>query len=84
MKRRLEDQETVIGSQRRLPGGADSFQHRVLNSASSLFETAPDNMQPSSSMQYSVSQTYQVPKIHQDTFKEITNFSHDVRVKTLK
>ncbi|XP_065145319.1 paired amphipathic helix protein Sin3a [Paramisgurnus dabryanus] len=60
MKRRLEDQETVIGSQRRPPGGADSFQHRVLNSASSLFETAPDNMQPSSSMQYSVSQTYQL------------------------
>ncbi|KAL0188682.1 hypothetical protein M9458_015781, partial [Cirrhinus mrigala] len=50
MKRRLEDQDTVIGSQRRLPGGVDSFQHRVLNSASSLYETAPDNMQPSSSM----------------------------------
>ncbi|XP_043100197.1 paired amphipathic helix protein Sin3a isoform X1 [Puntigrus tetrazona] len=60
MKRRLEDQDTVIGSQRRLPGGVDSFQHRVLNSASSLYETAPDNMQPSSSMQYSVSQTYQL------------------------
>uniref|UniRef100_A0A671Q6S6 Paired amphipathic helix protein Sin3a-like n=1 Tax=Sinocyclocheilus anshuiensis TaxID=1608454 RepID=A0A671Q6S6_9TELE len=60
MKRRLEDQDTVIGSQRRLPGGVDSFQHCVLNSASSLYETAPDNMQPSSSMQYSVSQTYQL------------------------
>ncbi|XP_059390396.1 paired amphipathic helix protein Sin3a [Carassius carassius] len=60
MKRRLEDQDTVIGSQRQLPGGVDSFQHRVLNSASSLYETAPDNMQPSSSMQYSVSQTYQL------------------------
>ncbi|KAK2914068.1 hypothetical protein Q8A67_002467 [Cirrhinus molitorella] len=60
MKRRLEDQDTVVGSQRRLPGGVDSFQHRVLNSASSLYETAPDNMQPSSSMQYSVSQTYQL------------------------
>uniref|UniRef100_A0A8C2GEL8 SIN3 transcription regulator family member Ab n=1 Tax=Cyprinus carpio TaxID=7962 RepID=A0A8C2GEL8_CYPCA len=60
MKRRLEDQDTVIGSQRRLPGGVDSFQHRVLNSASSLYETALDNMQPSSSMQYSVSQTYQL------------------------
>ncbi|XP_016367454.1 paired amphipathic helix protein Sin3a isoform X1 [Sinocyclocheilus rhinocerous] len=60
MKRLLEDQDTVIGSQRRLPGGVDSFQHRVLNSASSLYETAPDNMQPSSSMQYSVSQTYQL------------------------
>uniref|UniRef100_A0A673IJ23 Paired amphipathic helix protein Sin3a n=1 Tax=Sinocyclocheilus rhinocerous TaxID=307959 RepID=A0A673IJ23_9TELE len=54
MKRHLEDQDTVIGSQRRLPGGVDSFQHCVLNSASSLYETAPDNMQPSSSMQYSV------------------------------
>uniref|UniRef100_A0A672SJ81 Paired amphipathic helix protein Sin3a n=1 Tax=Sinocyclocheilus grahami TaxID=75366 RepID=A0A672SJ81_SINGR len=60
MKRRLEDQDTVIGSQRRLPGGVDSFQHCVLNTASSLYETAPDNMQPSSSMQYSVSQTYQL------------------------
>ncbi|XP_026123713.1 paired amphipathic helix protein Sin3a isoform X1 [Carassius auratus] len=60
MKRRLEDQDTVIGSQRQLPGGVDGFQHRVLNSASSLYETAPDNMQPSSSMQYSVSQTYQL------------------------
>ncbi|XP_051572105.1 paired amphipathic helix protein Sin3a-like [Myxocyprinus asiaticus] len=60
MKRHLEDQEIVIGSQRRLPGGADSFQHRVLNSASTMYETAQDNMQPSSSMQYSVSQTYQL------------------------
>ncbi|XP_052006215.1 paired amphipathic helix protein Sin3a-like isoform X2 [Xyrauchen texanus] len=61
MKRRLEDQETVIGTQRRLPGGADSFQHRVLlNSASTMYETAQDNMQPSSSMQYPVSQTYQL------------------------
>lgn len=60
MKRRLEDQDTVIGSQRQLPGGVDSFQHRVLNSASSLYETTPDSMQPSSSMQYSVSQTYQL------------------------
>uniref|UniRef100_A0A8C2AC82 Paired amphipathic helix protein Sin3a n=2 Tax=Cyprinus carpio TaxID=7962 RepID=A0A8C2AC82_CYPCA len=60
MKRCLEDQDTVIGSQRQLPGGVDSFQHRVLSSASTLYETAPDNMQPSSSMQYSVSQTYQL------------------------
>ncbi|XP_051557779.1 paired amphipathic helix protein Sin3a isoform X2 [Myxocyprinus asiaticus] len=61
MKRCLEDQETVIGSQRRLPRGVDSFQHRVLlNSASTMYETAQDNMQPSSSMQYSVSQTYQL------------------------
>ncbi|TRY93571.1 hypothetical protein DNTS_016418 [Danionella cerebrum] len=61
MKRHLEDQDTVIGAQRRLPGAVDSFQHRILNPASSLYETAPsDNMQPSSSMQYSVSQTYQL------------------------
>ncbi|XP_042584103.1 paired amphipathic helix protein Sin3a-like [Cyprinus carpio] len=60
MKRCLEDQDTVIGSQRQLPGGVDSFQHRVLSSASTLYETAPDNMQPSSSLQYSVSQTYQL------------------------
>ncbi len=74
MKRRLEDQDTVIGSQRQLPGGVDSFQHRVLNSASSLYETAPDNMQPSSSMQYSVSQTYQVQN-HQQFCIILVNMS---------
>ncbi len=74
MKRRLEDQDTVIGSQRQLPGGVDSFQHRVLNSASSLYETAPDNMQPSSSMQYAVSQTYQVQN-HQQFCIILVNMS---------
>ncbi|XP_026860564.1 paired amphipathic helix protein Sin3a isoform X2 [Electrophorus electricus] len=62
MKRRLEDQDTAFGSQRRLPGGAEGFQHRVLSSASSVYEAASDNMQPSTTVQYSpVPQTYQVP-----------------------
>ncbi|KAI4878092.1 hypothetical protein NFI96_027888 [Prochilodus magdalenae] len=62
MKRRLEEQDTAFGSQRRLPGGAEGFQHRVLTSASSVFEAASDNMQPSAGVQYSqVPQTYQVP-----------------------
>uniref|UniRef100_A0AAR2JK20 Paired amphipathic helix protein Sin3a n=1 Tax=Pygocentrus nattereri TaxID=42514 RepID=A0AAR2JK20_PYGNA len=62
MKRRLEDQDTSFGSQRRLPGGAEGFQHRVLTSASSVYEAASDNMQPSAGVQYSqVPQTYQVP-----------------------
>ncbi|XP_072527230.1 paired amphipathic helix protein Sin3a isoform X2 [Salminus brasiliensis] len=62
MKRRLEDQDTTLGSQRRLPGGAEGFQHRVLTSASSVYEAASDNMQPSAGVQYSqVPQTYQVP-----------------------
>ncbi|XP_066509834.1 paired amphipathic helix protein Sin3a-like isoform X2 [Hoplias malabaricus] len=62
MKRRVEDQDTAFGSQRRLPGGAEGFQHRVLTSASAVFEAASDNMQPSSGVQYSqVPQTYQVP-----------------------
>ncbi|XP_062846055.1 paired amphipathic helix protein Sin3a [Trichomycterus rosablanca] len=62
MKRRLEDQDTVFGTQRRLPGGAEGFPHRVVTSASSIYEAALDNMQPAAGVQYSqVSQTYQVP-----------------------
>uniref|UniRef100_A0A8B9JE88 SIN3 transcription regulator family member Ab n=1 Tax=Astyanax mexicanus TaxID=7994 RepID=A0A8B9JE88_ASTMX len=62
MKRRLEDQDTAFGSQRRLPGGTEGFQHRVLTAASAVFEAASENMQPSAGVQYSqVPQTYQVP-----------------------
>ncbi|XP_030622002.1 paired amphipathic helix protein Sin3a isoform X2 [Chanos chanos] len=61
MKRRLEDQETVFGPQpRRIPGSTDGFQHRVVTPASSLYEAVSDNMQPSTGMQYSVPQSYQV------------------------
>lgn len=63
MKRRLEDQETVFASQqRRLPGNAEAFQHRVLASAPApaVYEAVTDNMQPTAGVQYSVPQGYQV------------------------
>ncbi|XP_037110600.1 SIN3 transcription regulator family member Aa [Syngnathus acus] len=71
MKRRLEDQETVFASQqRRLPGNADTFQHRVLAPAPpppTVYEPATDNMQPTSGVQYSVPQGYQVPAVVQNS-----------------
>lgn len=66
MKRRLEDQETVFASQqRRLPGNAETFQHRALAPApapAAVYEAVSDNMQPTSGIQYSVPQGYQVYK----------------------
>lgn len=61
MKRRLEEQEPVFASQqRRLSGGTDGFQHRVLAPAPAVYEAVPDSMQPSASIQYSVPPPYQV------------------------
>ncbi|XP_075872568.1 paired amphipathic helix protein Sin3a-like isoform X3 [Nelusetta ayraudi] len=86
MKRRLEDQETVFASQqqqqRRLAGGAEAFQHRVLAPApapspapapasasapaQAVYET--DSMQPTAGqLQYSVPQGYQVPTVAQNS-----------------
>ncbi|KAK3510185.1 hypothetical protein QTP70_026780 [Hemibagrus guttatus] len=62
MKRRSDDQETALGSQRRLPGGAEIFHHRVVAAASSTYGAASENMQPTAGVQYSqVSQTFQMP-----------------------
>ncbi|XP_053742174.1 SIN3 transcription regulator family member Aa isoform X1 [Synchiropus splendidus] len=64
MKRRLEEQETVFASQqRRLPSGSETFQHRVLAPAPTVYESVSDNMQPSTGVQYSVPQGYQVPTV---------------------
>ncbi|XP_054633059.1 SIN3 transcription regulator family member Aa [Dunckerocampus dactyliophorus] len=67
MKRRLEDQETVFASQqRRLPGSADTFQHRLLAPAPAVYEAVSDSMQPAA-VQYSVPQGYQVPTAAQNS-----------------
>lgn len=66
MKRRAEDQEPVFASQqqqsRRLPvpATAESFQHRILAPAPTVIEAVGDNMQPSTGIQYSIPQGYQV------------------------
>lgn len=66
MKRRAEDQELIFAPQqqqsRRPPvqGIADSFQHRALAPAPTVIEAAADNMQPSTGIQYSLPQGYQV------------------------
>ncbi|KAI3376916.1 hypothetical protein L3Q82_000165 [Scortum barcoo] len=73
MKRRVEDQEPIFAPQqqqsRRPPvqGIADSFQHRALAPAPTVSETPADNMQPSTSIQYSLPQGYQVPTMPQST-----------------
>ncbi|KAM9860412.1 paired amphipathic helix protein Sin3a-like [Aulostomus maculatus] len=65
MKRRVEDQEPVFASQQQQPrhppvqGVAESFQPRTLATA--------DNMQPSTGIQYSLPQAYQVPTMPQST-----------------
>ncbi|XP_060882939.1 paired amphipathic helix protein Sin3a-like isoform X5 [Labrus mixtus] len=75
MKRRVEDQEPIFAPQqqqsRRPPvqGIADSFQHRALAPAQTVIEAAADNMQPSTGIQYSLPQGYQVmvPTMPQST-----------------
>ncbi|KAM4602714.1 paired amphipathic helix protein Sin3a-like isoform 2-T2 [Polymixia lowei] len=73
MKRRAEDQEPIFASQqqqsRRLPvpGTAETFQHRVLAPASAVLEAVADNMQPSTGIQYSIPQGYQVPTMPQSS-----------------
>ncbi|XP_029934281.1 paired amphipathic helix protein Sin3a-like isoform X2 [Myripristis murdjan] len=73
MKRRAEDQEPVFASQqqqsRRLPvpATAESFQHRVLAPAPTVIEAVGDNMQPSTGIQYSIPQGYQVPSMPQSS-----------------
>lgn len=71
MKRRSDDQETAFGSQRRLPGGAESFHHRVVAAASSVYGAASENMQPAAGVQYS-----QVPQTFQVFFKILLYFEN--------
>ncbi|XP_051545084.1 SIN3 transcription regulator family member Aa [Myxocyprinus asiaticus] len=68
MRRRLEDQEPVFTpQQRRLPGSAEGFQHRVLAPAPAVFEAVTDAMQPTPGIQYPVPQGYQVPNVAQSS-----------------
>ncbi|CAN9506629.1 unnamed protein product [Ophioblennius macclurei] len=80
MKRRAEDQEPIFTLQQQQPprrppvqGIAESFQHRALApapappSAPAAVETAADNMQPSTGIQYSLPQGYQVSTMPQST-----------------
>lgn len=65
MKRRLEDQEIVYAPQQQQPrrpqiqGITDNLQ---LSLPTSVVETGTDNMQPSTGIQYSLPQGYQVCK----------------------
>ncbi|XP_059916267.1 SIN3 transcription regulator family member Aa isoform X1 [Gadus macrocephalus] len=75
MKRCVEEQETVFASQhqqqqqpqRRLPGSAEAFQHRVLAPAPAVYEPAPDSMQPTAGVQYAGPPGYQVPNAAQNS-----------------
>lgn len=66
MKRRLEDQEIVYAPQQQQPrrpqiqGITDNLQ---LSLPTSVVETGADNMQPSTGIQYSLPQGYQVCKL---------------------
>lgn len=66
MKRRVEDQEPIFAAQQQqtrhppVQGVAESFQHRALAPAPTVIEAAPDTMQPSTGIQYSLPQGYQV------------------------
>uniref|UniRef100_A0A665WEW4 Paired amphipathic helix protein Sin3a n=2 Tax=Echeneis naucrates TaxID=173247 RepID=A0A665WEW4_ECHNA len=73
MKRRAEDQEPIFAPQQQQShrpqsqGIAESFQHRALAPAPTVIEAAADNMQPSTGIQYSLPQGYQVPTMPQST-----------------
>ncbi|KAK1891781.1 Paired amphipathic helix protein Sin3a [Dissostichus eleginoides] len=73
MKRRVEDQEPIFAPQQQqvrrpqVQGIADSFQHRALAPAPTVIEASADNMQPSTGIQYSLPQGYQVPTLPQST-----------------
>ncbi|XP_057693944.1 paired amphipathic helix protein Sin3a-like [Corythoichthys intestinalis] len=73
MKRHVEDQEPILVPQQQQPhrtpvqGIAESFQHRALAPSATVIEAATDNMQPSSGIQYSLPQGYQVPTMPHST-----------------
>ncbi|KAI1889403.1 hypothetical protein AGOR_G00162520 [Albula goreensis] len=65
MKRRLEDQDAVLGSeqQQRLVGGTEGFQHRPLAPAPAPLEPLAESMQPTTAVQHT--SVYQVPSAAQ-------------------
>lgn len=66
MKRRIEDQEPIFVPQQQQPrhppvqGVTENFQHRALAPVPTVIEAAAENMQPSTGIQYSIPQGYQV------------------------
>ncbi|XP_035991900.1 paired amphipathic helix protein Sin3a [Fundulus heteroclitus] len=71
MKRRAEDPEPIfVQQQPRRPlvqAIGEGFQQRALVTAPPVVEAAADNMQPSTGIQYSLPQAYQVPTMPQST-----------------
>lgn len=75
MKRRVVDQEAIFASQQQpqqsrrpaIQGIAESIQHRALAPAPTVIESSAESMQPSSGIQYSLPQGYQVPTMPQST-----------------
>ncbi|XP_072320597.1 paired amphipathic helix protein Sin3a-like isoform X2 [Eucyclogobius newberryi] len=72
MKKRVVDQETAFSSQQQpqrrptIQGLPESLQHRALTPASATIEPSTD-MQPTSGIQYSLPQGYQVPAMAQSS-----------------
>ncbi|KAM9409739.1 paired amphipathic helix protein Sin3a-like isoform 2-T3 [Pholidichthys leucotaenia] len=74
MKRRTEDQEPSFVPQQQqqsrhppVQSIPESFQHRALAPAPGVTEAGGERMQPSTNIQYSLPQTYQVPTVPQST-----------------
>ncbi|XP_041842175.1 paired amphipathic helix protein Sin3a-like isoform X2 [Melanotaenia boesemani] len=73
MNRRVEDQEPIFAPQQQqsrhhpVQSIAENIQHRALAPAPTVIEAAAENMQPSTGIQYSLPQGYQVPTMPQST-----------------
>ncbi|XP_061671234.1 paired amphipathic helix protein Sin3a-like isoform X2 [Syngnathoides biaculeatus] len=71
MKRHADDKEPIFAPQQQhrtpVQGIAEGFQHRALAPTTAVIETVTDNMQPSSGIQYSLPQGFQVPTMPQST-----------------
>ncbi|XP_068170907.1 paired amphipathic helix protein Sin3a-like [Antennarius striatus] len=72
MKRHVEDQELIFVPQQQqsrclpIQGIAESFQAQAVAPGPALIEAAVENMQPSTGIQYSLPQGYQVPTMSQN------------------
>ncbi|XP_028999641.1 paired amphipathic helix protein Sin3a-like [Betta splendens] len=93
MKRRAEDPEPIFAAQqqqsRRPPvqGVAESLQHRALVPAPAAIEAATDSMQPSTGIQFSLPQGYQMPQStsghgHNNTAPNAGAHAHTVAVQS--
>lgn len=82
MKRRVEDQEPIYASRQQqsrhptIHSVAEGFQHRTLVPAPTVIEAATDNMQPSTGIQYSLPQGYQVSLFKSVQSNGVAEFSN--------